>query len=97
MLHWKDYAVFRSKQNRGRAQKESDNKTERWSGKQKVIKSYVMPNKSAKTYFQEIVDFLKVHQVPKPNQTPEWFKFNMRDRKKGESLLEYLAKLRQLW
>ena len=52
-----------------------------------------MPNKSAKTSFKEIVDFLKVHQVPKPNQTAEWFKFNMRDRKKGQSLSEYLAEL----
>ena len=83
MLHWKGYVVFRSKQNRGREQKESDNKTERWLEKQKVIKIYVVPNKSAKTSFQGIVDFLKVHQVPKPNQTAEWFKFNMRDRKKG--------------
>ena len=83
MLHWKGYVVFRSKQNRGREQKESDNKTERWLEKQKVIKIYVMPNKSAKTSFQGIVDFLKVHPVPKPNQTAEWFKFNMRDRKKG--------------
>ena len=72
MLHWKDYVVFQSKQNRGREQKESDNNIERWSEKQKVIKSYVMPNKSVKTSCQEIMDFLKVHQVPKPNQTAEY-------------------------
>ena len=45
-----------------------------------------MPNKSAKTSFKELVDLLKDHQVPKPNQIAEWFKFNMRDSKKGESL-----------
>ena len=31
-----------------------------------------MPNKSAKTSSQEIMDFLKVHQIPKPNQTAEY-------------------------
>ena len=57
-----------------------------------------MLNKSAKTSFKAIVDFLKGHQVPKPNQpTAEWFKFNMRNRKKGESLSKYLAELRSSW
>ena len=57
-----------------------------------------MLNKSAKKSFKAIVDFLKGHQVPKPNQpTAEWFKFNMRNRKKGESLSKYLAELRRSW
>ena len=59
----------------------------------KVIKSLAMPKKPAEKSFKEIVDLLKEHQIPMSNKIAEIFKFNMRDRKKGQSLSEYLAEL----
>ena len=66
------------------------------AGTYKVIKSLAMPNKPAEKTFNEIVALLKEHETPKPNKIAERFKFNMRDRKDGESLSQYLAELRRL-
>ena len=55
-----------------------------------------MPKKPAEKSFKEIADLLKEYQIPKPSKIAKRFKFNMRDRKEGESLSEYLAELRRL-
>ena len=62
----------------------------------KVIKSLAKPNKPSEKSFTEMVDFLKEHQVHKPNKIAKRFKFNMKDRKEGETLSEYLAELYRL-
>ena len=62
----------------------------------KVIKSLPIPSKPTEKTFEEIVQLLKEHQTPKANKIAERFKFNMRDRKDGESLSVYLAELRHL-
>ena len=84
---------LQAKKNRGREQKESDIIIKRWDRK---AESWVMPNKPVKTSFKEVLDFLKEHQVPKPNKTTERFKFSTRSRKESESLSVYLAELRRL-
>ena len=55
-----------------------------------------MPKKPTEKSFKEIVDLLKEHQIPKSNKIAERFKFSMRDRKEGESLLECLVELGRL-
>ena len=52
-----------------------------------------MPKKPAEKCFKKIEDLVKGQQIPKPNKIAEKFKFNMRDRKEGESLSEHLAEL----
>ena len=62
----------------------------------KVIKSLEIPNNPAEKSFKEIMDFPKEHQVNKPNKTAERFKLNMKAKKYGESLSEYLAEFHRL-
>lgn len=44
----------------------------------------------------EIVALLKQHLSPEPNVILERFKFNLRNRKEGESVADYVAQLRNL-
>ena len=61
-----------------------------------LLKSLLVLRKLADKTFQELVRMMANHQDPKPNSRAERFKFNNCDQKPGESITEYIAKLRRL-
>ena len=61
-----------------------------------LIRSLVAPEKPVDKTLKEIVDLINGHLNPKPNVIVERYKFNMRTRKTGESIADFLADLRYL-
>ena len=59
-------------------------------------KSLVQPHTSMEETYDEIVEMLKTHFIPKPSPIIQRFKFNTRDHRAGESLGNYVAELRVL-
>ena len=62
----------------------------------KLIRSLVSPSKPIEKTYDELVAVLLNHLNPKPNIIMERYKFNIRTRKSGESVVSYIAELRHL-
>ena len=61
-----------------------------------LFKGLTTPRKQVDKTFIELVTLMTNHQNPKRNPTGERFVFNMRNRKLGESISQYMAELRRL-
>ena len=61
-----------------------------------LIRSLVAPKKVTEFSYSAIVEKVKVHHSPRPSAIVQRFKFNMRQRQKGESVSDYVAALRKL-
>lgn len=61
-----------------------------------LLRSLLTPEKPADKLYQQIVDIVNEHLNPKPLVIVERFRFHKRNQTKGESISEYIAKLRQL-
>ncbi|XP_062297408.1 uncharacterized protein K02A2.6-like [Scomber scombrus] len=61
-----------------------------------LMRNLVSPAKPGDKTFDELVKLLKEHFNPKPSEIVQRFKFNSRNRKNGETVMEYVAVLRKL-
>ncbi|KAK0149179.1 hypothetical protein N1851_010298 [Merluccius polli] len=61
-----------------------------------LMRNLVSPAKPGDKTFDELVKLLKDHFNPKPSEIVQRFKFNSRNRKHGETVMEYVAVLRKL-
>lgn len=61
-----------------------------------LMRNLVSPAKPGDKTFDELVKLLKDHFNPKPSEIVQRFKFNSRNRKNGETVMEYVAVLRKL-
>lgn len=61
-----------------------------------LMRNLVSPAKPGDKSFDELVKLLKDHFNPKPSEIVQRFKFNSRNRKQGETVMEYVAVLRKL-
>lgn len=61
-----------------------------------LLRDLTSPEKPAEKNFEDIVKLLKDHLSPKPSVIAERFGFNRRQQMDGESVNEYVAKLRKL-
>ena len=61
----------------------------------KLVRSLAQ-NKPADKSYDELKDLLEGHLNPKPNKIAQRFKFFKRDRRHGESVVQYMAELRKL-
>ena len=62
----------------------------------RLIRSLVAPDKPSDRSFVELVELVRAHHNPKPSATVQRFKFNSRHRRQGESVVAFVAELRQL-
>ena len=62
----------------------------------KLVRNLCTPSNVKDKTLDEIVTLLKKHLAPEPNVILKRFKFNMRNRKEGKSVSEYVAELRNL-
>ena len=61
-----------------------------------LLRSLLHPDKPGEKPFADICATSEVHFHPKPSTTMQRFKFNSRSRQPGESVANYVAKLRRL-
>lgn len=61
-----------------------------------LLRDLTSPEKPADKNFEDIVKLLKDHLSPKPSVIAERFRFNRRQQLDGESVNEYVVKLRKL-
>lgn len=61
-----------------------------------ILRSLTAPGKPGDKELSELVESLNGYFCPKPSQTMQRFKFHSRNRMPGESVHEYVAKLRSL-
>ena len=61
-----------------------------------LFKGLTTPTKPVDKTFIELVTLMTNHENPKRNPIAERFVFNMRNRKLGESISQYMAELRRL-
>ncbi|XP_038590459.1 uncharacterized protein K02A2.6-like [Micropterus salmoides] len=61
-----------------------------------LMRNLVSPAKPGDKTFDDLVQLLKNHFNPKPSEIVQRFKFNSRNRKLGETVMEYVALLRKL-
>ena len=62
----------------------------------KLIRNLVAPGKPTDKSFAELINIVKNHLNPRPSSIVYRFKFNCRFRKQGETIQQYVAKLRSL-
>ena len=62
----------------------------------RLFKGLTAPAKPVGKTFDELVNLMTNHENPKRNPIAERFQFNMRCRKTGESVSQYMAELRRL-
>ena len=62
----------------------------------RLFKGLTTPRKPVDKTFIELVTLMTNHENPKRNPIAERFVFNMRNRKLGESISQYMAELRRL-
>ena len=60
------------------------------------MKNLTAPDKPSAKSYQQLVDILRKHLVPKPLVIAERFRFHKQDQHEGESVTAYLAELRKL-
>ena len=60
------------------------------------MRNLISPSTPNEKSFQQLVETLKNHYDPRPSKTMQWFYFNSRVRKLGESVANYLTKLQAL-
>ncbi len=60
------------------------------------MRNLLSPDKSVAKSFEELVSLLKNHFNPKTSEIIQGWKFNSRNRRHDESLVEYVAELRKL-
>lgn len=61
-----------------------------------LLRDLTSPEKPADKNFEDIVKLLKDHLSSKPSVIAERFRFNRRQQLDGESVYEYVVKLRTL-
>ena len=61
-----------------------------------LFKGLTTPRKPIEKTFNELVTLMTNHENPKRNPIAERFVFNMRNRKLGESISQYMAEMRRL-
>ena len=61
-----------------------------------LFKGLTAPAKPVEMTFNELVILMTNHENPKRNPIAERFQFNMRNRKAGETLSQYMAELRRI-
>lgn len=61
-----------------------------------LMRNLVSPAMPGDKNFDELVKILKDHFNPKPSEIVQRYKFNSRNRKHGETVMEYVAVLRKL-
>ena len=54
------------------------------------------PDKPTDKSLEELVTLVKEYHTPPPSVTVQWFKFNSRSQRDGESVAEFVAELRRL-
>ena len=62
----------------------------------KLFRGLTQPQKPGDKTYAQLIQLMKLHQNPEPNQIAERFKFNSRNRMPGESIAKYMAELRRL-
>ena len=62
----------------------------------KILRNLITPATPSDKSFKELVDVMKKHFCPPPSEIVQRFKFNTRMRQSGESVANYIAKLRAL-
>ena len=62
----------------------------------KLFKGLIDPEKPSTVSFINLIQTMKKHQSPTPNQIAERFNFNIRDRTETESVSSYVVELRRL-
>lgn len=60
------------------------------------MKSLISPDKPKDKTYQQLVQLLKNHFDPKPSEIVQRFKFDSRNRKPDEAVMDYVAELRRL-
>lgn len=61
-----------------------------------LMRNLLSPEKPGPKSFDELVSLLKNHFNPKPSEIVQRWKFNSRNRRPEESIVEYVAELRKL-
>jgi len=61
-----------------------------------VLRSLLAPDRPQDNTYDEIIQVLKAHYVPKPLAIAERFHFHRCNQHNGESITEYVAELRRL-
>ncbi|XP_036071205.1 uncharacterized protein LOC118597883 [Oryzias melastigma] len=61
-----------------------------------LMRNLLSPVKPGERSYQELVNLLKDHFHPKPSEITQRWKFNTRNRKHDESVVDYVAELRKL-
>ena len=61
-----------------------------------LLRNIVVPDKPATKEYNHLVEAFRVHLDPKPITIAERFKFHRRNQREGESIAQYIAKLRKL-
>ncbi|XP_061570028.1 uncharacterized protein K02A2.6-like [Cololabis saira] len=62
----------------------------------RLMRNLLSPDKPKDKSFQELVLLMKNHYDPKPSEIVQRYKFDSRNRKPSESVMEYVAELRRL-
>ena len=62
----------------------------------RLMKSLISPEKPKDKTYQQLVLLLKNHFDPKPSEVVQRFKFEQRNRKADEAVMDYVAELRRL-
>ena len=61
-----------------------------------LLRNIVAPDKPATKEYDQLVEAFRAHLDPKPIIIAEQFKFHRRNQREGESIAQYIAKLRKL-
>ncbi|XP_039511288.1 uncharacterized protein K02A2.6-like [Pimephales promelas] len=61
-----------------------------------LMRNLLSPNKPGEKSYEDLTDLLQSHYNPKPSEIVQRFKFNSRTRAVNETVMEYVAVLREL-
>ena len=95
-LCWTPGAVFNSKRRCRWAKKRAILLTSCGTETYRLFKGLTAPAKPVEKTFDELVTLITNYENPKRNPIAERFQSNMRNRKTGESVSQYMAELRRL-
>ena len=62
----------------------------------KTLRNLITPHNPSDKSFKQLVEVMTKHLCPPPSEIIQRFNFNMRARKPGESVANYIAELRAL-